>query len=530
MTFAKIGRAAEKRGYSFIYLLSQADVEGLHEIGLADELTSEKSGATSSNNSSRIITYPGAFNRSECLDLAAQYSELSPIEVAMLFVNVGTRSCDNLLSNDFIWQNVLLLEQFVFYFGDLGWPCSSLVADRIDQTRTALQTDYNDQTSVRSASLLPRIMFQGNIAIDPWCEYYGVPSPATEIPQLMGTARWFLAGHEQHPIALPKRLVNVLLREISRQVVRWVVLRPYTKLRQKAQILPHDIYDSVESMQALVVFPVVWGVEPPRALPPNWKAVHPILPSKAKPVTGSIAAFIESSCHDKILIVVSFGTQASLSMEQVVKIFDAVTSLPDFCFVWRLPARNAQPSNSDQKRSNNVLIVEWLPQNNLLGHPKAYAFVSHVGYGSLYEAAYHGKPIVGIPIFGDQEDNIHRAVVGGWGIRLDKDQFTSRDLVDGIQQAAGDPMRQRAREISVLVEARSGVEEVIDWMDYARAYGVNHLMPYRTIRSSYRARYNLDASLVLVGLNLGAVLLLYRFAKKRQNNKTNVTIEKEKAA
>ncbi len=41
----------------------------------------------------------------------------------------------------------------------------------------------------------------------------------------------------------------------------------------------------------------------------------------------------------------------------------------------------------------NVKTFDWLPQNDLLGHPKIKAFVSHMGANGGYEAAYHGVPI-----------------------------------------------------------------------------------------------------------------------------------------
>ena len=44
-------------------------------------------------------------------------------------------------------------------------------------------------------------------------------------------------------------------------------------------------------------------------------------------------------------------------------------------------------------------VATWLPQNDVLGHPQTKVFLSHCGANSLYEAAYHGVPIVGLPFF-----------------------------------------------------------------------------------------------------------------------------------
>ena len=51
-------------------------------------------------------------------------------------------------------------------------------------------------------------------------------------------------------------------------------------------------------------------------------------------------------------------------------------------------------------------VATWIPQNDVLGHKQTRVFLSHCGANSLYEAAYHGVPIVGLPFFAG-EANIH---------------------------------------------------------------------------------------------------------------------------
>lgn len=56
----------------------------------------------------------------------------------------------------------------------------------------------------------------------------------------------------------------------------------------------------------------------------------------------------------------------------------------------------------------NIKHVPWAPQNDVLGHPRVQAFVSHGGINSLYEAAFHAKPLVTIPLEFDQLDNANK--------------------------------------------------------------------------------------------------------------------------
>ena len=43
---------------------------------------------------------------------------------------------------------------------------------------------------------------------------------------------------------------------------------------------------------------------------------------------------------------------------------------------------------------------------------------------SLMQAAFHGVPVVGIPVFGDQPDNVMKAVYRGFGIMISPGVFS----------------------------------------------------------------------------------------------------------
>ncbi|OBS67815.1 hypothetical protein A6R68_03644, partial [Neotoma lepida] len=67
--------------------------------------------------------------------------------------------------------------------------------------------------------------------------------------------------------------------------------------------------------------------------------------------------------------------------------------------LWRFEGKKPDTLGS------NTRLYKWIPQNDLLGHPKTRAFITHGGTNGIYEAIYHGIPVVGIPLFGDQFDN-----------------------------------------------------------------------------------------------------------------------------
>ena len=82
--------------------------------------------------------------------------------------------------------------------------------------------------------------------------------------------------------------------------------------------------------------------------------------------------------------------------------------------------------------SPNIKVVPWLPQNVLLAHKDIKVLVSHVGHNSLCESAYHGVPLVAIPLFGDQFSNAMKAEQFGLGIAVDYHTMDTEQLFETI--------------------------------------------------------------------------------------------------
>lgn len=66
------------------------------------------------------------------------------------------------------------------------------------------------------------------------------------------------------------------------------------------------------------------------------------------------------------------------------------------------------------------------------GHPLTKAFITHGGTNGIYEAIYHGIPLVGIPMFADQHDNIAHMRAKGAAVELDFSTLKTEDLVDAV--------------------------------------------------------------------------------------------------
>ena len=76
----------------------------------------------------------------------------------------------------------------------------------------------------------------------------------------------------------------------------------------------------------------------------------------------------------------------------------------------------------------------------ILGHPKTKAFVTHGGANGVYEAIYHGIPMIGIPMFGEQHDNIAHMVAKGAAVALNFRTMSRSDLLSALQEVIDNPL------------------------------------------------------------------------------------------
>lgn len=76
-------------------------------------------------------------------------------------------------------------------------------------------------------------------------------------------------------------------------------------------------------------------------------------------------------------------------------------------------------------------------QSDILVHPNVRLFITHGGLLSSIEAVFHGVPILGLPVFGDQHVNMARAVQKGYGQSLGLKHLTENSFTLAINQMIG---------------------------------------------------------------------------------------------
>ncbi|XP_074789721.1 UDP-glucuronosyltransferase 2C1 [Denticeps clupeoides] len=305
-----------------------------------------------------------------------------------------------------------------------------------------------------------------------------------------------------------ERAENLLRYLVIRFQENFVILPIYSNLL--ARYFPSD-FDLLSMQQSADIWllRVDFAFEFPRPTMPNIIYIGGFQCQPPQPLPADLESFMQSSGEHGV-VVMSLGVMvAALPMEITEIIADAFAQIPQKV-VWRYMGE--RPSTL----GNNTLLVDWLPQNDLLGHPKTHAFVSHGGTNGIYEAIYHGVPVVGLPLMFDQFDNIHRLETRGAARLVEVATLTSEGFKEALLDILQNPSyRQSIQKLSRLHKDQpiSPLNNAIFWIEYViRNKGAGHLRS-QAIGLPWYSYYCMDIFVFFLALAFTIVWTAFTFCR-----------------
>ncbi|KAJ8680732.1 hypothetical protein QAD02_016519 [Eretmocerus hayati] len=144
----------------------------------------------------------------------------------------------------------------------------------------------------------------------------------------------------------------------------------------------------------------------------------------------------------------------------------------------RVLMKIAKPEELPANLPKNVMTQSWFPQLQVLKHKNIKAFVTHGGLMGTQEAMYAGVPLIGIPLFGDQQFNVRSQVRRKVAVSLQIHEITERSLTSAYKEILNNLSYERnAEKISKEFVDRpiSPVETAVFWVEYVARHGKNCL-------------------------------------------------------
>lgn len=174
----------------------------------------------------------------------------------------------------------------------------------------------------------------------------------------------------------------------------------------------------------------------PRPLLPNVAEIACIHCKPAVALPKDLEDFI-AGAGESGFIYVSMGSsvKAANMPDHLRKLLTQTFARLPYRVLWKYEASPALLTDLPA----NVKIGRWLPQQDILGHRKLRAFVTHGGLLSMFETVYHGVPVVTMPVFCDHDANAAKASTDGYALKLDLETLTTEKLVRAIHKVIHDP-------------------------------------------------------------------------------------------
>ncbi|XP_022521514.2 UDP glucuronosyltransferase 2 family, polypeptide A5 isoform X7 [Astyanax mexicanus] len=375
----------------------------------------------------------------------------SVLQTALMFWNMwsdmerfGMATCDGMLLNKELIAS-LKASNFDAVLFDPVMLCSDLLAEILDLPRILSYRIMFAHTNERLCGQLP---------VPP--SY--VPAGASQ-------------GHLTDQMNFMERVENMLLYIVQTIVVQMqgilMIDNYYTKITGK----PTTMCETIGKADIWLIR-TYWDFEYPRPLLPNFKFVGGLHCKPAKPLPKEMEEFVQSSGDDGI-VVFSLGSMINnLTKERANAIASGLGQIPQKV-LWRYSGQKPDTL------APNTKLYDWIPQNDLLGHPKTKAFVTHGGTNGLYEAIYHGVPMVGIPLFGDQPDNLFHMKTKGAAEIVEFLKMTSGDLKEALTAVITNPSyKESMMRLSRIHHDRpvKALDEAVYWIEFVmRNKGAKHL-------------------------------------------------------
>ncbi|XP_001687884.2 UDP-glucosyltransferase 2 [Anopheles gambiae] len=298
--------------------------------------------------------------------------------------------------------------------------------------------------------------------------YVGNPVEVAAVPHMMLGQR--------NPMTFFDRVANTLINGVEKIMLTYLRYKemPYYESNFPAEKGFRSYDDAIRNV-SLVLLNTHFTQTVPRPYLPNMVEVGGIqINVKPDPMAQDLQQFLDGAGRDGAIFI-SFGSNlrsSNLRQDKLDAILGMIRGLKQRV-IWKWD-QDEMPN-----RPSNVFIGKWLPQDAILAHPNLKLFVTHGGLGSISEAMYHGVPIVGIPMFGDQDSNVAQVVKEGWGLSVSFDELTEPLLSGVVQEVIRDPKyREQVQGRALLYKDRpmGALETGVYWIEYViRHHGAPHL-------------------------------------------------------
>nr|XP_045594736.1 UDP-glucosyltransferase 2-like [Procambarus clarkii] len=329
-----------------------------------------------------------------------------------------------------------------------------------------------------------------------------------------------LLGNPENPAYIPnqylsygahmslwERTFNTIVRLVSPYLRRQLVLNRLDGVVQRFLGDPTVSLTEVEKNVSLVMVNSHYSLGHPRPLMPNVVEVGAMHCRPARPLQDAqLRHFLDSSPVPVVLFSLGSHIRSEQLPAAVLHSLVAAFGRLPYRIVWKWEG------GAIADLPSNVMTRAWLPQQDVLGHERVRAFLTHGGLLSLQEAVYHNVPIVGLPLMSDQPLNVRQAVTLGLGVGLTLETLTEKAVYQAIRSVVEkEDYRRRVEERSQLLRHQDSLplDRAVYWTEHILRFGGGQHLRSAAVDMPLYQYLLLDVAGVLVTVAVLLLLLLW---------------------
>ncbi|XP_032453241.1 UDP-glucuronosyltransferase 1-7C isoform X2 [Nasonia vitripennis] len=218
------------------------------------------------------------------------------------------------------------------------------------------------------------------------------------------------------------------------------------------------------------------SLEGPRAYVP---AIVPVAGLHISDDDTKLPKVVQKWLDDSTAGCVYFSFGSMLMIETFPKpmlkaFYDSFKAIAPVRILWKIHKPELLPPDLP----SNVMTQKWFPQNQVLKHKNTKVFVTHGGLMSSQEAIQFGVPMVGIPVFADQQQNVNVNVYRGISAKVTLSELTEEKLTKAITDVIQNPVyRKNLEKLRSLFVDRpmSALDTAVYWAEYIGRHGKHSL-------------------------------------------------------
>ncbi|XP_033626001.1 UDP-glucuronosyltransferase 2C1-like isoform X2 [Asterias rubens] len=303
-----------------------------------------------------------------------------------------------------------------------------------------------------------------------YSRWYNQPSPLSYVPEFL--------TYYSDTMSFTQRVKNVIMHGFSLLTYDYMMLGAMDKEKNRLGLSPGIGTKEIISRSELFLYNWDFLLEFPRPVTPNVIMIGGLTIAPPKPLSQELEEFVQGSGEHGVAVFSVSTLLHVMNMEMANMIGAALARIPQRV-VWKYLGEE-----KPHTLGNNTMLVRWISQQDLIAHEKTRLLIYHGGLNGGYEAMYYGVPILGLPLFTDQIDDLVRLKVIGMAHYFPRGPIglTSEVLYQGIREVVDNSSylenaKIASRKMHDMENTGQGLpmNRTLFWIEYAIEHGTDHL-------------------------------------------------------